>query len=86
MKTLTVNLPDNVDFDTLQLTRFLAGSLYEKGELTLGQAAEMAGVKKWEFPDVLAQLGIPYFNIAPDELEEDAQNLRQFLHDARRSR
>lgn len=79
MKTLTVNLPDAVDLDTLQLTRFLAATLYEKGELTLGQAAEMSGMAKWEFPKVLEGYGIPLFNYPPEEFDEDERNLHQYI-------
>ncbi|MFI5201140.1 MAG: UPF0175 family protein [Candidatus Kapaibacterium sp.] len=71
MKTLTVNVPDDVNLDTMQLTRYLAATLYEKGDLTLGQAAEMAGMTKREFPEVLRQLGLPFFNYSSEDFRKE---------------
>jgi predicted HTH domain antitoxin len=71
MKSLVVNIPDNLDMDTLQLTRFLAATLYEKGDLTLSQAAEMAGMTIWEFPEVLAKLGLPFFNYTSEDFKKE---------------
>src|ERR1017187_8082528 len=71
MKSLVVNIPDNLDMDTLQLTRFLATTLYEKGDLTLAQAAEMAGMTIWEFPEVLTKLGLPFFNYTSESFNQE---------------
>lgn len=42
MNTLTINLPDSIDPETARFE--LARSLYEKGQLTLEEAAKMAGL------------------------------------------
>ena len=44
MKTLTINLPDTVDFDDKEALMTIASRLYEKGKLSLGQAAEVVGL------------------------------------------
>ena len=44
MKTLTVNIPESVDIDNRELLMILASKLYEQGKLSLGQAAELAGL------------------------------------------
>lgn len=46
MKTLTLNIPDNVDLDNSQVAMLVASVLYENGKLSLGQAAELAGLTK----------------------------------------
>jgi len=46
----------------------LALKLYEKGRLTLGQAAHAAGYSKRSFVDVLGLEGIPILNSDPAEL------------------
>jgi len=71
MKSLMVNIPDNVDMDTLQLTQSLAATLYEKGNLTLSQAAEMAGMTIWEFPEVLTRLALPFFNYTSESFKQE---------------
>ena len=40
MKTLTLNIPDNLDIDNKELVLLLASKLYEQGKLSLGQSAE----------------------------------------------
>jgi predicted HTH domain antitoxin len=74
MKTLTLTLPDNVDFDRAEIMMMIAAKLYERGTLSLGRAAELAGVKKWDFPKVLADNGVCYFNLSSAELAEDVKN------------
>jgi predicted HTH domain antitoxin len=32
--------------------------LYREGQITLGRAAEMAGLSRWEFRDLLADRGV----------------------------
>lgn len=41
MKTLTLQIPDSLD--ERETKTLLAAKLYEKGSLSLGQAAELAG-------------------------------------------
>ncbi len=44
MKTLILNIPDTVDFDDRDALIAIVSRLYEKGKLSLGQAAEMTGL------------------------------------------
>ncbi len=44
MKTLTPNIPDSVDVDNRDLAMLVSTRLYEQGRLSLGQAAEVAGL------------------------------------------
>lgn len=74
MSTLTLNLPDLKEEEKNDLLRLIAAKLYERGTLSLAQAAELAGVKKWEFPRILGDYGVYYFNLSPAELAEDVKN------------
>src|SRR5438045_2888389 len=49
MQTITISLPDQSGLDPKQTVKFLASKLYEAGKLSLGQAAEMAGLTKMAF-------------------------------------
>ena len=51
MKTLTLQIPDNLD--EKEAKTLLAAKLYEKGSLSLGQAAELAGYSKRSFMELL---------------------------------
>ncbi len=74
MQTVQVKLPDFVTIDTRELLLLLASKLYERGTLSLGQAAEMVGVSKRTFMELLDDYGVSVFNYPPDELAEDFQN------------
>ncbi len=74
MKTLTINLPSNTDIDDQEAKMALASKLYERGKLSLGQAAELAEHTKESFMDLLADYNVPLINHSPDELDEDIKN------------
>lgn len=74
MKTVTLTLPDNVEFEKSEIMMMIAAKLYERGTLSLGRAAELVGVNKWDFPKVLADYGVYYFNLSSAELAEDVKN------------
>lgn len=78
MKSLTLNLPDNVDLDEREIKMMLASKLYERGELTLGQAAEVSGYSKETFMELLADYGVDLINYPPDELDEDIENAKKY--------
>lgn len=75
MKTMTVQIPDNLDES--EAKTMLAAKLYEKGSLSLGQAAELAGYTKRTFMEVLGSYDVSVFSYSETELEKDildAQN------------
>ena len=74
MKVLTVNIPDTVDLDNWEVTMLLASCLYEKGKLSLGQAAEMAGLSKQTFAELPGKYGVSVFNYPPEDLLSDIKN------------
>ncbi|MCO5241447.1 MAG: UPF0175 family protein [Chitinophagaceae bacterium] len=69
MKTLTLQIPDNLD--ERETKTLLAAKLYEKGALSLGQAAEMAGYSKRTFIELLADYEVSVFDYTEEELEKD---------------
>jgi predicted HTH domain antitoxin len=68
MTTMTLQVPEALEKEHDETVRFLAAKLYEAQKLTLGQAAEMCGMKKWDFPAVLAQFDVPYFQYTGQDL------------------
>ncbi|MBW3545857.1 MAG: UPF0175 family protein [Bacteroidetes bacterium] len=74
MRTLTIQIPDNIDLDDKEASMALASKLYELGKLSLGQAAEMVGYSKETFMELLTDYGVSFFNISADELDEDIKN------------
>jgi len=76
MKTLTLQIPDNLDGKEAQT--FLAAKLYEKGSLSLGQAAELAGYSKRTFIELLENYEVSLFNYSEKELEKDILNAKSY--------
>jgi predicted HTH domain antitoxin len=74
MKTLTLNIPDSLDIDTRELTMILATQLYEQDKLSLGQAAELAGLTKRTFAELLGRYKVSIFNYPVSDLIRDVSN------------
>lgn len=44
MKKLVLTLPENVELDEKEAKFILAGELYNKGKVTIGEAAQIVGI------------------------------------------
>jgi predicted HTH domain antitoxin len=74
MRTLTLNIPDIPDMDNNHIAMFLASRLYEQGKLSLGQAAEVAGLTKRAFAEMLGDYNVSIFNFPASDLSKDVVN------------
>ncbi len=74
MRTLSIDLPGNLDLDASDAKLIIATKLYEQGRLSLGEAAQIAGVSKRTFIELLGKYNVSLFNYRIDELEEDLNN------------
>ena len=74
MKTLTLNIPDNLDVDNRDLAMLVSTSLYEQGKLSLGQAAEVAGLTKRTFAELLGKFNVSIFNFPASDLSREVAN------------
>ena len=67
---LTIVLPAMTSATEAELKMILASRLYENGQLSLGQAADVAGLTKRTFSELLGQYGVSLFSQTPEELRE----------------
>jgi len=74
MRTLTLSLPENLDLENKEIIMILAASLYEKSKLSLGQAADLAGLSKRNFMENLGNYGVSIFNFPASDLIDDVKN------------
>ena len=74
MKTLTLNVPESLDVDNRDLAMLVSTRLYEQGKLSLGQAAEVAGLTKRTFAELLGKYGVSIFNFPAQDLSRDVAN------------
>jgi predicted HTH domain antitoxin len=83
----TITLPESLlsaikvrepDLDRF-IRRVLAVELYREGRLSLGKAAEVAGVRsKWEMILLLDEKGVPV-DYSGEDAEGDLETLREYL-------
>jgi predicted HTH domain antitoxin len=74
MKTLTINVPDTLEVDDREVSMIVAARLYEQDRLSLGQAAEVAGLSKRTFAELLGSYDVSIFNFPASDLSKDAAN------------
>ncbi|MCG3160552.1 MAG: hypothetical protein JMDDDDMK_01621 [Acidobacteria bacterium] len=57
-----------------ELRFWLAVKLFELRRLSLGKAAEMAGMDKLRFMDELSRSEVPVINLADDQIQDELRN------------
>jgi predicted HTH domain antitoxin len=71
MKQLTLNIPENLNLSEKETKRFLAAKLYESGKLSLGQAADLAGLSKVTFAEILSDYDVSLINYPSSDILRD---------------
>jgi predicted HTH domain antitoxin len=74
MKTITLEIPDSVDVDNRDVAMLVSTRLYQQGRLSLGQAAEVAGLSKRTFAELLGKYEVSIFNFPASDLSKDVAN------------
>ena len=74
MRTITLQIPDALDVDDRDLAMLISTRLYEQGKLSLGQAAELAGLSKRAFAELLITYNVSIFNFPTSDLSKDVAN------------
>lgn len=78
MKTLTLEIPEVMELDDNEIKMALASKLYERGKLTLGQAAQLVGYSKDVFMQMLAEYDVNYIDFPASELINDISNAEKY--------
>lgn len=84
MQSLTIDIPSDI-FVAVNETKqeikdwikvMLATHLYQLKKLTIGKAAQLAGMQKIEFETFLSKNKIPISNLEWEDVETDIEKLR----------
>ena len=74
MRTIQLNIPDNLDLKDYDYSMIIAAKLYEDAKLSAGQAAEMVGLSKRAFIEMLGKYGVSVFSTSVADLQSDIAN------------
>jgi len=74
MRTIQLQIPDDVDLKDQDFSMIIASKLYEDGKLSSSQAAMIAGLSKRTFIELLGRYGILVFSKSLSDLESDIAN------------
>lgn len=74
MRTIQIKVPDNTDVRDYDILMIVAAKLYENLKLSAGQAAEMAGLSKRAFIEMLGKYNVSVFSTSVEDLHTDIEN------------
>ncbi len=71
MRTIQINIPDSVDLKDYDFSMIIAAKLYEESKLSSGQAAQIVGLSKRAFIEMLGKYGVSVFSTSISDLHSD---------------
>lgn len=74
MKTIKIQIPEELDLNDSYFSMIIASKLYEDGKLSAGQAAKIAGLTKRAFIELLGKFGVSVFSEKIADLKSDISN------------
>jgi len=74
MRTIQINIPDSLELKDYDFSMIIAAKLYEDGKLSSGQAAQMVGLSKRAFIEMLGKYGVSVFSTSIPDLHSDIAN------------
>jgi len=74
MRVVQLNIPDSVELKDYDFSMIIAAKLYEDATLSAGQAAEIAGLTKRAFLEILGRYGVSIFSNSIEDLRRDIAN------------
>lgn len=72
--SIQINLPDGLKISPFELSMLLATKLFDEGLISSGQGAEMVGLSKHAFIELLGKYKVSIFQYDIQEIEEDIKN------------
>ncbi len=74
MRTIQLKIPDSVDLKDYDFSMIIAAKLYEEAKLSSGQAAQIVGLSKRAFIEMLGKYGVSIFSTSVSDLHSDITN------------
>ena len=74
MRTIQITVPDSVEMSDYDFSMLVAAKLYEDRKLSSGEAAEMVGLSKRAFIELLGKYDVSVFSNSISDLHSDIAN------------
>ncbi len=74
MRTIELKIPNNIEISDYDFSMSLAAKLYEDSKLSAGEAAQIVGLSKRAFIEVLGKFGVSIFSKDLETLKNDIEN------------
>jgi predicted HTH domain antitoxin len=74
MRTIQINIPDSLDLKDYDYSMIVAAKLYQDAKLSSGEAAQMVGLSKRAFIEMLGKYGVSVFSSSISDLHADIAN------------
>lgn len=74
MRTIQLKIPDSIDLKEYDFLMIVASKLYAEAKLSAGQAAEIVGLSKRAFIEILGNYNVSVFSDAVEDLHLDISN------------
>ena len=76
---LTISVPDTANLSQTDAQILFAMKLFEAGKLSLGKAAEVAGLPYRTFYELAVRYGVPIVNMTEDDVLLEMRNADRLL-------
>jgi predicted HTH domain antitoxin len=74
MRTIQINIPDDLDLKDYDFSMIVAAKLYEDAKLSSGQAAKIVGLSKRAFIEMLGKYNVSVFSTSISDLHSEIAN------------
>ena len=74
MTAITIRIPDSLQITDFEVNMIVASKLFEDGKLSSGQAADMVGLSKRAFIELLGKYKVSMYGYDYDELMQDLED------------
>ena len=72
-KNIVIKIPSEISERKVKLR--IAANLYEEGEITLKQAADLVGISIWDILHEFGKIKTSFTNISFEDLQEELEDL-----------
>lgn len=78
MRTISLQIPDSLEWPDRDIHLLMAAKLFEAGALSMSQAASAVNLSRRAFMEILGRFEVSVINYDSSELENDLKNAEAY--------